>query len=518
MSRITKALLALVLAALLAPAGAAAAPGFVRVGGFDQPIHVASPPTDRERLFVVQRRGIIRVIRNGTPLAAPFLDLTAEVRSAEDERGLLSVAFAPDYERTGLFYVYLTAEPAGELQVREYRRAADSPDQADPAGRIVWSTAHNQAANHNGGQVEFGPDGMLWFATGDGGGQNDQFGHARDLGSALGKLLRIDPRPGNAGTYTVPADNPLGSAVWAYGLRNPFRFSFDTRGSKDLFIGDVGQLAREEIDRAGFADGLGKGANYGWPCREGTVAGPTACAPGGNHLPPIFDYEQGSPRAVTGGLVVRDPGLPTLLGRYAYADAYAGVVRTFVPAGPRATGDRDEGLPARNTLVSFGEDACGHVYVVSIDAGSVDRLQDGALGPCVLRPAPTAISPPPAAPPAAPAVPAVPDRTAPRVRIERVGKGRVGLRATPRVALTATESCRITVTARIGKVKLKRVRTPLRGGRRTIVRLRPSRQGVRKIRATLRRHRRATLVVAVAARDAAGNTGRVQRRLRVRRG
>jgi hypothetical protein len=386
---------------------------------------------------------------------------------------------------------------------------------ADPTGRIVWRTPHGDAANHNVGQVEFGPDGMLWFATGDGGGENDQFGPARDLGSALGKLLRIDPRPGNAGTYTVPADNPFGTALWAYGLHNPFRFSFDARGSKDLFIGDVGQSAREEIDWARSADGLGKAADYGWPCREGTVAGPSSCTLGGNALAPVFDYQQAGPRAVTGGLVVRDPGLPTLLGRYVYADAYAGIVRSFVPATPRATGDRDEGLPARNTLVSFGEDACGHVYVVSIDAGSVDRLQDGAIGPCVLRPIPAPIAAPLVAPPAAPGFP---DRTSPRVRIQLLRKGRLGLRATPRIALTASEACRVTVTARVGRVKLKRVRTPLRGGRRTTLRLRPSRKGVKRIRATARRHRRATLVVTVVARDAAGNTAPGQRRMKVRRG
>ena len=515
MSRITRALLALVLLALAAPAAAAAAPSFVRVGDFDQPIHVASPPNDRERLFVVQRRGMVRVVRNGTPLAAPFLDLTAEVRSNEDERGLLSIAFAPDYDRTGLFYVYLTAQPAGEIQVREYRRSADSPDRADPTGRIVWHLDHSEAANHNGGQLDFGPDGMLWFATGDGGGQNNQFGHARNLGSPHGKMLRIDPRPGNAGAYTVPADNPFGTALWAYGLRNPFRFSFDTRGSKDLFIGDVGQGAREEINQARFADGLGKVADYGWSCREGTIAGPTPCTTAGNYLPPIFDYAQAGPRAVTGGLVVRDPGLPSLLGRYVYADAYTAVVRSFVPARPRATGDRDEGLPARPTLVSFGEDACGHVYVVSI-AGSVDRLQDGAVGACVLRPAPAGIPTAPPAPTPAPVV--LPDRTSPRVRIALARKGRVGLRATPRITLTASEACRVTVTARVGKVKLKRVRTPLRSGRRTILRLRTTRKGAKKLLKALRRHRRATLVVSVTARDAAGNRGRVERRMKIRRG
>jgi hypothetical protein len=519
MSRITRALFAVVLLALAAPAGAAAAPAFVHVGDFDQPVHVASPPNDRERLFVVQRPGVIRVVHNGSTLAAPFLDITPEVRSAEGERGLLSIAFAPDYESSGHFYVYLTAEPDGELQVREYQRSAASPDRADPTtGRLVWHAAHNEAANHNGGQVDFGPDGMLWFATGDGGGQDNQFGHARNLGSPLGKLLRIDPHPGNAGAYTVPPDNPFGTALWAYGLRNPFRFSFDSRGSKDLFIGDVGQGAREEIDWARFADGLGKVADFGWSCREGTVAGPTACTVGGNYVPPIFDYAQGSPRAVTGGLVVRDPGLPTLLGRYVYADAYTGIVRSFVPAKPRATGDRDEGLPARPTLVSFGEDACGHVYVASITSsgGSVDRLQDGAAGPCILRPAPATI---PTAPPAAPPVAApVPDRTSPRVRIALARKGRVGLRATPRIALTATESCRVTVTAHVGKVKFKRVRTPLRGGQRTILRLRTTRKGARKLLRTLRRHRRTTLIVSVTAKDAAGNTGRVQRRMKVRRG
>jgi hypothetical protein len=213
---------------------------------------------------------------------------------------------------------------------------------------------------------------------------------------------------------------------------------------------------------------------------------------------------------------VRDPGLPTLLGRYVYADAYTGIIRSFAPAVPRATGDRDEGLPTRPITVSFGEDACGHVYVVSIDTGSVDRLQDGAVGPCVLRPAPTAIPSPPPAP--GPAVPAFPDRTSPRVRIELARKGRVGLRATPRIALTATESCRVTVTARVGKVNFKRVRTPLRGGRRTILRLRSTRKGGKKIRATLVRHRRATLIISVTARDAAGNIGRVQRRMKIRRG
>src|SRR3954451_14320876 len=371
------------LLALAAAAPAAAAPALVPVGTFDQPVYVASAADESHRLFVVQKAGVVRVIRDGSVLPGPFLDISAAVRSSEAERGLLSIAFAPDYARSGLFYVYLTAEsPLGELQVREYRRSAADPDRADPAtGRIVWRQAHDEAPNHNGGTLDFGPDGYLWFATGDGGGGNNQFGHARDLGSQLGKLLRIDPRPSAGLGYSVPPDNPFvgvrgaSPTIWAYGLRNPFRFSFDHRGSKDLFIGDVGQDTAEEVDWVRAADGLGKGADFGWSCREGTGPGPTACDPSAAYVPPIWDYAQGSPRAVVGGVVVHDPALPTLVGRYLYADTYAGDVRSFVPARPRATGDRSSGLPSRSPLVAFGQDYCGHLYVVSI-AGSVDRVQD----------------------------------------------------------------------------------------------------------------------------------------------
>src|SRR3954454_1599433 len=514
MWRITSVALLL---ALAVAAPAAAAPALEPVGTFDQPVYVASAADDSQRLFVVQKAGVVRVIRDGSVLPGPFLDISAAVRSSEAERGLLSIAFAPDYARSGLFYVYLTAEsPLGELQVREYRRSAADPDRADPAtGRIVWRQAHAEAANHNGGTLDFGPDGYLWFATGDGGGGNNQFGHARDVGSQLGKVLRIDPRPSGALGYTVPARNPFGTAVWAYGLRNPFRFSFDHRGSKDLFIGDVGQSAAEEIDWVRAADGLGRGADFGWSCREGTAAGPTPCDSGANYVPPIVDYSQGSPRAVTGGVVVHDPGLPTLVNRYVYADAYAGDVRSFLPTGPRAT-DRSAGLPTRSPLVAFGEDYCGHLYVVAMVPGTVERVQDGALGACVPRPTVPALPPPASGtPPGAPARPAVPDRTAPRVRVTR--RGRITRSARPRISLTATEPCRVTIRARAAGVKLKRARTSLRAGRRKILRLRATRRGGRKLYLAVTRHRRVTLVVAVTATDAAGTARRVQRRLKIRR-
>ena len=508
MSRITRALLALTLLALAAPASAAAAPTLVPVGTFSQPVHAASPPGDPSRLYVVEQPGVVRTVRDGVTLATPFLDISADVL-AGGERGLLSIAFPPDYSASGLFYVYYTAQPAGDIQVREFRRSATDPDRADPAGRLVWSQAHPNT-NHNGGQVHVDDGGLLWFATGDGGGQGDPDNNAQNPASQLGKVLRIGPRPGNAGSYTIPAGNPYGTAVWAIGLRNPFRFSFD-RDTGDLVIGDVGGGVREEINWAPASEGRGAGANYGWSCREGTISGPRACDPGSAYVPPVFDYEQASPRAITGGYVVRDPGLPTLLGRYLYADTYVGQVRSLVLARPRATDDRGEAGLQRGSLVSFAEDACGRLYVVSLN-GTVDRIQDGAPGPCRLK-----LPPAPPGPPGPPR-PTVPDRTSPRVRIEVARKGRVGRRATPRIRLTATETCRVTIRARIAGTTMKRVRTPLRGGRRTIVRLRPKAKAVKRIYRALRRHRRVTLVVSVTAVDAAGNVGRVQRRLKVRRG
>jgi len=520
MSRTTRALLLAGALALLVPAGAAADPAFVSLGGFTAPISVTAPPRDTSRVFVVERGGTIQVVRNGTKLGTPFLDVSSEIDTA-GERGLLSMTFAPDYATSGLFYVYMVArQPLGEIQIREYRRSAANADRADPTGRIVFRATHNEESNHNGGQVEIGPDGYLWFATGDGGGGNDVHNHARDLASPLGKVLRIDPRPGNAGSYGIPANNPFGSAVWAFGLRNPFRFSFD-RGSGDLWIGDVGQGAREEVDVARASGGLGRGGDYGWACKEGTVPGPKSCTVSASYIAPVLDYardDQGGnvdTAAVTGGYVVRDPGLPTLLGRYVYADAYDGQVRSFSPASPGTTDAAVTTLEPRNTLVSFGEDACGHVYVVSIDRGSVERIQDGAPGACVLKPVPPAL--PPVSGAGGGGGPAGSDRTAPRVRIRIAGKGRVGRRARPRIALTASEACRVTIRARLGGWTLVRARKSLRAGRRTVIRLRPKAKAVKRIRRSLRRHRHLTLRVSVTAVDAAGNTGRAVRRLTVKR-
>jgi hypothetical protein len=388
---------------------------------------------------------------------------------------------------------------------------------ADPGpGRIVWRQAHDEASNHNGGTLAFGPDGMLWLATGDGGGGNDTFGHAQDLGSQLGKILRIDPRAATG--YRVPPENPYGNAIWAAGLRNPFRFSFD-RGSGDLLIGDVGQGAREEIDWVRFADVLGRAGNYGWACFEGFADGPKDCAPQG-YIPPIHDYSQAPPRAVTGGVVVRDPGLPTLTGRYVYADSYNPDIRSLVLGRP-ATGDASTGLSRANT-VAFGEDACGHVYVVSISPGTVERIQDGAAGACVLAPEPRPLpgqgTPPgrtqgPAPPPATPAT----DTRGPGLQVRVTGRRSLASRRRLRVSVRSDERAAVRITGRLrGVARFRTARRELAAGRRVVLNVRITKKTARRLRSTLRR-KRVIAALTIVARDAAGNPSRAARRIKVPR-
>ena len=513
------ALLVTLAAGLAAAPAASAAPTLVPVGGgWSAPIHASSPPRDTSRLFVVQKDGLVRVVVDGVVQAAPFADLTGQVATGS-EQGLLSIAFPFDYESTGLAYVYLTATD-GELQVRELRRSAADPNRSDGTQRIVWRQPHNQAANHNGGTVDFGPDGLLWLATGDGGSGNDVFGHAQDPASQLGKLLRIDPRPSGSASYTVPAGNPFGTAVFSTGLRNPFRFSFD-RGTGDLLIGDVGQSTREEIDWVRFEEGLGRGGNYGWACFEGFAAGPKDCTPA-NYIEPIHDYSQGNPRAVAGGVVVRDPGLPTLLGRYLYADTYAGQIRSLIPARP-ATGDGATGL-TRTNLVAFGEDACGHVYVVSI-SGTVERLQDGMPGACVPEPEPRRLPGDPepgAATPAPSPATGTPgggaaDTAAPRLRIRVSGQRTLVSRRRLRIAVTASELATLRVGGRLrGVARFRAANRRAAAGRRVVLTARITRKAARKLRRTLRR-KRVIATLTILARDGTGNQRRAERRVKIAR-
>jgi glucose/arabinose dehydrogenase len=362
-------------------------PRLVRVGEFVSPVYVAAPRADRRRFFVVEQPGRIMVVRDGIPLSTPFLDIRSLV-SFGGERGLLSVAFDPDYASGGRFYVYYTARsPSGAITVAEYR-ASPNADVANPASRRQVLSIPHPRGNHNGGQLQFGPDGYLWIGTGDGGGAGDPDGAGQRLDTLLGKLLRIDPHASGSAPYTIPADNPFAGQsgrrgeIWAYGLRNPWRFSFD-RQTGDLVIGDVGQNAWEEIDFAP-APGRGRGANYGWGCWEGRHAysgndDEPECRPAPSQIAPVHEYSHSRGCSVSGGYVVRDPKLPRLNGRYVYGDYCRNPLWSLRLQAPDAQDDRRLGLDVPG-LTSFGEDSCGRVYAVSAD-GPVFRLEaEGATG------------------------------------------------------------------------------------------------------------------------------------------
>jgi glucose/arabinose dehydrogenase len=348
--------LALLALALAFPATATAKVHLVDVGHFVQPVYVASPPGDAHRLFVVERAGRIVVVRSGRRLRRPFLDLRGEV-STRAEQGLLSVAFAPDYRRSGRFYVDFT-DSEGDIQIQEFRRSQRSPDRADRGTRRrVLEVEHSRYPHHIGGQLQFGPDGLLYIGVGDGGGVGDPSGHAQAPSSPLGKLLRIEPR--------VPGASPQ---IYAYGLRNPWRFSFD-RLLGDLVIGDVGQDKYEEIDFE--PRGAAPGANFGWNIFEGDHRYKKGNAPGA--VPPVLELPHSRGFcAVVGGYVVRDRSLGSLYGRYVYGDDCAPRIYSVSLSGGRASADRVL-MRGMQHVVSFGEDARGRVYVVSLN-GSVYRL------------------------------------------------------------------------------------------------------------------------------------------------
>ena len=349
----------------------------VLIGRFDQPLYVTSPPGDTRRQFVVEQGGRIFVIRGGRRLAQPFLDIRSQVLSG-GEQGLLSLAFAPDFATSRRFYVYFTGRD-GRQNVVEYRAA--SADRADPGSARLVLRMDDSEANHNGGLLLFGPDRLMYIGTGDGGGAYDQHGargNAQSLGSLLGKILRIDPRPSGGRPYRIPRSNPFvrragaRGEIYSYGLRNPWRFSFDRR-TQDLSIGDVGQDSVEEIDFV--RRGRGRGANFGWRPFEGDRRVVDEPAPGA--IAPVITHSHGAGWcSITAGVVVRDPRLPALAGRYVYGDLCVGrILAARLRAGRRTTG-RDLDLPRVVGLSSFGEDAGGRVYATSI-AGPVYRLAAG---------------------------------------------------------------------------------------------------------------------------------------------
>jgi glucose/arabinose dehydrogenase len=355
--------------------GRAAARGvrLQRVATFRDPLYVTSPPGDRRRVFVVEQSGRVMLLLGGKGVGRPFLDLSDEV-TAGGEQGLLSLAFAPDYARSGRFYVYFT-DRSGDQRVQEFRRSQASPNRADKSTRRQLLAMPDPYPNHNGGLLLFGPDNLLYIGTGDGGSAGDPENRAQNLDSLLGKILRIDPRQDVSRPYRIPPTNPfVGRAgrdeIYTYGLRNPWRFSFDRRNG-NLYIGDVGEGALEEIDFA--RRGGARGRNYGWSCFEGRRRfNSSRNCPGAT--PPIHQYAlSGGNCAVTGGVVVRDPRLPALAGRYVYGDFCVGRIRSLRVRGRRATGDREHALQV-DQLSSFGEDARGRVYATSL-SGPVYRLR-----------------------------------------------------------------------------------------------------------------------------------------------
>ncbi|HYU58687.1 MAG TPA: PQQ-dependent sugar dehydrogenase [Actinomycetota bacterium] len=339
-------------------------------GGLDGPLAVTGAGDGSGRLFVAEQTGRIRVIRDGELLPDPFLDLSERV-VVTSEQGLLGLAFHPDYAENGRFFVYYSA-PGSEQRVAEFSVSADDPDRADPGSERILLPMADQAENHNGGCILFGPDGYLWIATGDGGEQGDPEGDAQDRGSLLGKLLRMDVDGGDP--YRIPPDNPFVDTagarpeVWAYGLRNPWRFSID-RETGDVWIGDVGGSAYEEVNRA---PGGRAGLNFGWVVTEGPecYGGGTDCDRSGL-VPPVWSYPTGC--CVTGGFVYRGSDFPVLAGGYLVGDYATGQIWSLDPAGP----DTQEGvelLDSDLSISSFGEDDDGELYVTDIGGGGLYRI------------------------------------------------------------------------------------------------------------------------------------------------
>src|SRR5215216_984047 len=344
------------------------------LGRFDQPTYITAPRGDSRR-FVVEREGTIRILKGGRALGAPFLDITSRVTTG-GESGLLSMPLARDYRTSRRFWVYYT-DQQGVIQIDQFRASAGNPDRADPGSRRSVLRVPQHRFNHKGGQLQVGPDGMLYAGFGDGGAGGDPDENAQNLGRMLGKMIRIDPNPN--GGYSIPRSNPFRNRsgalpeIYAYGLRNPYRFSFDRRTGA-LTIGDVGQDEVEEVDfipgRSGGRQPRG-GYNFGWDSFEGRSRYESGSAPG--HIPPVYQrtHSQGY-CSITGGYVIRDRSLGRgWTGQYVFGDLCDGTLRLSRLRRPSARAHATR--MKVESLVSFGEDSRGRVYAVSLD-GPVYRI------------------------------------------------------------------------------------------------------------------------------------------------
>ena len=369
----------LILLALCCGAARAQVQLIVAASEFDSPVYVTHAGDGSNRLYVVERAGVIRVVPLGETVGTVFLDVRSKVLSG-NEQGLLGVAFHPGYATNGRLFVYYTRIGDGALVISEFTRSAD-PLTAAVDESLVLVVPHPGFANHNGGMLAFGPDGYLYSGTGDGGSGNDPPNNAQNLNSLLGKILRIDvDRPDAAlGTrYSAPADNPFVDApgrdeVYAFGFRNPWRFSFD-RDTGALWVGDVGQGAREEVNAT-----VQRGGNYGWRVYEGTActnSDPTLCNPA-NFVPPTFDYGHAAGRcSVTGGYVYRGVRTTLTPGTYVYGDYCTGEILAWDGVSQRPL------LTVPGNLASFGEDEQGEIYAVSLD-GTIYRIAGVSISSAV---------------------------------------------------------------------------------------------------------------------------------------
>ena len=338
-------------------------------GGFNRPVTITNAGDGSGRLFVVEQAGSIRIIQNGAVLAAPFLNISSLVKSTGSEQGLLGLAFPPDFATRRSFYVNFTNRVAvGNTVIARFNLSQD-PNLADPASFQQLLTIVQPFANHNGGQLAFGADNFLYIGTGDGGSGGDPLGNGQNTSSLLGKLLRIDVLTNPTVPYVIPPDNAFNNEIWAYGLRNPWRFSFD-RLTKDLYLADVGQDQAEEIDFQ--AAGTGGGANYGWNLMEGSRCFKTANCSSSGFVLPATEYLHGNGDcSITGGYVYRGSNT-ALQGIYIYGDFCSG----------RIWGLRHNGFTWEDKLLldtdfsisTFGEDEAGELYLADYSSGDIYRI------------------------------------------------------------------------------------------------------------------------------------------------
>ena len=346
------------------------------VSGLSSPLGLEQANDGSGRLFVVEQGGTIRIIQNGSVLSQPFLDISSKVITG-GEMGLLGVTFHPNFQQSGKLYVNYVRSSSGQIQsvIAEYQLAASNPNQADPASERILLTVNQVGnfSNHKAGQLAFGPDGFLYFGLGDGGSEGDPFGNGQNTQTLLGKLMRIDVDATSPGLqYRVPPDNPFVGGgglpeIWAFGFRNPWRFSFD-RPTGRLFLGDVGQDSFEEVDI------VTKGGNYGWNIMEGLHCfnPPSGCNMTGLVLP-IAEYSHAEGDAIIGGYVYHGAAIPALQGAYIFGDLGSGKIWALTQPSPN-TFTRTLLATTGKFTSSLGQDQSGELYLVDYSGGNIFKI------------------------------------------------------------------------------------------------------------------------------------------------